>query len=292
MKSPKQVLTEWAAAYNACDPHALAALYHDDAESHQVALGDPVRGKAALLESFIGFFRAFPDNFTHPQNIFEDGEWAIIEWHGGGTFTGPLGETHPQAAPSRCVAAASSASSMARSPSSAAILIATLGSARLVFRFLDSWEGSMPSLSVAMNSPLDRSERPRQVLFAVRLLYASLGVGFLKIGIEASALTKIHSADRLVFLTLVIFVIMALFFALIGMGKNWARILFLVSFLVGIPFWPGNMADAFRFSAFSGSLHVVQAGLQLWALILLFQSDSSAWFRRPSAWRAAALADG
>ncbi len=95
MKSPKQVLTEWAAAYNARDPHALAALYHEDAESHQVAVGDPLRGKAALLESFIGFFRAFPDNFTNPENIFEDGEWAIIEWHGGGTFTGPLGEIAP-----------------------------------------------------------------------------------------------------------------------------------------------------------------------------------------------------
>lgn len=164
--------------------------------------------------------------------------------------------------------------------------------AALLFRFLDSWPGNMTGLCAAMNSTLDRSERPRQVLYALRLLYASLGVGFLKVGIKAFALTKIHGADRLVFLTLVTFVIMALFFALIGMGKNWARILFLVSFLVGIPFWPGNMADAFRFSTFSGVLYIVQAGLQLWALILLFQSDSSAWFRRSSARRAAALTDG
>ena len=95
MKSPKEVLVDWVAAYNARDPYALAALYHDDAVNHQVALGEPLRGRAALLESFINFFRAFPDNYTHPENMFQDGEWTIIEWKGGGTFTGPLGEIPP-----------------------------------------------------------------------------------------------------------------------------------------------------------------------------------------------------
>ncbi|MEG4940188.1 hypothetical protein [Microcoleus sp. F4-D5] len=41
MKTPKQVLTEWVAAYNAPDPYILAALYHEDATNIQVALGDP-----------------------------------------------------------------------------------------------------------------------------------------------------------------------------------------------------------------------------------------------------------
>lgn len=88
--SPKQVLLAWTAAYNARDPHALAALYHEDAENIQVAFGTPLRGKEALLESFISFFRAFPDNYTHIENLFEDGEWAIIEWSGGATFLGDL----------------------------------------------------------------------------------------------------------------------------------------------------------------------------------------------------------
>ena len=95
MKTPREVLLAWADASNSRDPHALVALYHDDAESHQVALGAPVKGRAALLESFTSFFRAFPDNLTHPENVFEDGEWAIIEWSGSGTFTGPLGDIPP-----------------------------------------------------------------------------------------------------------------------------------------------------------------------------------------------------
>lgn len=44
------------------------------------------------MESFVSFFTVFPDNYTHPVNIFEDGEWAIVEWKGGGTFLGQLGD--------------------------------------------------------------------------------------------------------------------------------------------------------------------------------------------------------
>ncbi len=88
MKTPKQVLTEWVAAYNARDPYILAALYHEDATNIQVAVGEPLHGREVMLESFISFFQAFPDNCTHIENLFEDGEWAILEWNGTGTFLG------------------------------------------------------------------------------------------------------------------------------------------------------------------------------------------------------------
>jgi steroid delta-isomerase-like uncharacterized protein len=95
MKSPRAVILDWVDAYNARDPYALIELYHDDCENHQVAFGDPVRGREANLANFIAFFQAFPDNFTHPENLFEDGEWAILEWSGGGTFLGQLGDHAP-----------------------------------------------------------------------------------------------------------------------------------------------------------------------------------------------------
>jgi steroid delta-isomerase-like uncharacterized protein len=88
MMTPKQVVTEWAAAFNRRDAAAAAALYHDDATNIQVALGEPIRGRQAMLDSFAAFFRAFPDSYTQVEHVFEDGEWAIIEWSGGGTFLG------------------------------------------------------------------------------------------------------------------------------------------------------------------------------------------------------------
>lgn len=85
----------WFDAYNQRDAHALAELYADDAENIQVAFNEPLKGRAALLESFKTFFTAFPDNYTNPENIFVDGEWAIVEWSGGATFAGALGDIAP-----------------------------------------------------------------------------------------------------------------------------------------------------------------------------------------------------
>lgn len=70
MNSPKEVVQDWIAAHNTCDLQTLIELYHDDAENHQVAFGDPLYGRETLLESFVSFFTAFPDNYTHPLNIF------------------------------------------------------------------------------------------------------------------------------------------------------------------------------------------------------------------------------
>src|SRR3989442_15311801 len=86
--TPRQVATEWAAAFNRRDAAAADALYHEDATNIQVALDEPIQGRQAMLDSFAEFFRAFPDSYTQVENIFEDGEWAIMEWSGDGTFRG------------------------------------------------------------------------------------------------------------------------------------------------------------------------------------------------------------
>jgi steroid delta-isomerase-like uncharacterized protein len=88
MKTPKQVVTDWVAAFNARDAAAAAALYHDDAINVQVALNKPARGREEIYKFLAAFFRGFPDNYTIAENLFRDGEWAILEWRGGGTFLG------------------------------------------------------------------------------------------------------------------------------------------------------------------------------------------------------------
>jgi len=92
MKSPKAVLTEWVRLMNSHDADALAELYHDDATNLQVAIGVPLVGREAIRNDFRDFFKNIPDTFTHVVNLFEDGEWAILEWKGGGLFK-PTGKT-------------------------------------------------------------------------------------------------------------------------------------------------------------------------------------------------------
>jgi steroid delta-isomerase-like uncharacterized protein len=93
--SPKEVLTKWAAAFNDRNAAAAASLYHEHATNLQVAIGSPVQGRQGIHDDLVSLFTAFPDSYTHVEHIFEEGEWAMIEWSGGGTFSGPLGEHTP-----------------------------------------------------------------------------------------------------------------------------------------------------------------------------------------------------
>jgi steroid delta-isomerase-like uncharacterized protein len=93
--TPKEVIQIWADAHNARDAYAAADLYHEDATNIQVAVGIPIQGEHAILEGLLQFFHAFPDNYTHIENLFEDGEWAIVEWSGGGTFLGEFAGVSP-----------------------------------------------------------------------------------------------------------------------------------------------------------------------------------------------------
>jgi catechol 2,3-dioxygenase-like lactoylglutathione lyase family enzyme len=85
-RTPKQVLSEWVRLMNTHAPESLAELYDENATNLQVAVGKPLAGRNEILEDFRVFFSNIPDSFTTVENLFEDGEWAILEWSGGGTF--------------------------------------------------------------------------------------------------------------------------------------------------------------------------------------------------------------
>lgn len=95
MKTPLQVVQDWVEAYNLRDAHAAAELYHEDATNFQVALGDPTVGRQAISENLLSFFHTFPENFTRPENLFEDGKWAMLERFVGGTWRGEFAGMAP-----------------------------------------------------------------------------------------------------------------------------------------------------------------------------------------------------
>ncbi|MEM8507074.1 MAG: nuclear transport factor 2 family protein [Bacteroidota bacterium] len=75
---PKEVIEQWVAAFNAGNAEKVAGFYHDDAVNHQVTY-PPVVGKAAIREMFEREFHQA--NMTCiVENIFEDGDWGILEW--------------------------------------------------------------------------------------------------------------------------------------------------------------------------------------------------------------------
>ncbi len=76
--TPKELIKKWIKIFNEGNADKLAELYHWDAINHQVA-NEPIEGKKAIKEMFTAEFSTA--NMTCiPENIFEDGEWAILEW--------------------------------------------------------------------------------------------------------------------------------------------------------------------------------------------------------------------
>ncbi len=75
---PRQLIQAWVEAFNRADADALAAFYAEDAINHQVA-ESPVQGRAAIRDMFAAGF-ATATMVCMVENIFEDGEWGMLEW--------------------------------------------------------------------------------------------------------------------------------------------------------------------------------------------------------------------
>ena len=76
--SPRQLVKEWVARFNAADSAGQASLYAVDAVNHQVVM-DPLHGRDEIRRMFeTEFARARMTCVV--ENLFEDGDWAILEW--------------------------------------------------------------------------------------------------------------------------------------------------------------------------------------------------------------------
>ncbi len=76
--SPREVVRQFVERFNAADAALLAELYAEEAVNHQVA-NEPVCGKAAIRAMFEAEFTA-ARMVCIVENLFEDGEWAMLEW--------------------------------------------------------------------------------------------------------------------------------------------------------------------------------------------------------------------
>jgi limonene-1,2-epoxide hydrolase len=76
--TPKELVTKWVKVFNQGDADALADLYDEQAINHQVA-AEFIQGKENIRKMFAAEF-AQAEMVCIIENIFEDHEWAILEW--------------------------------------------------------------------------------------------------------------------------------------------------------------------------------------------------------------------
>lgn len=75
---PKEVVEKWIEAFNRADSASISDLYDEEAVNHQVA-ELPVEGKSDIRKMFEREFGQ-AEMTCIAENIFEDGDWAILEW--------------------------------------------------------------------------------------------------------------------------------------------------------------------------------------------------------------------
>lgn len=78
MTRPKDLIIKWVNYFNEGDTESLSSLYHEDAINHQVA-NEPIKGGESIKQMFSSEFSAAKMTCI-VENLFEDGEWVILEW--------------------------------------------------------------------------------------------------------------------------------------------------------------------------------------------------------------------
>ena len=76
--TPREIIRNWVEAFNNGDAEKLSSYYAPDAINYQVAESE-VQGREAIKRMFE---TEFADAEMHCiiENIFEDGDWGILEW--------------------------------------------------------------------------------------------------------------------------------------------------------------------------------------------------------------------
>ena len=127
------------------------------------------------------------------------------------------------------------------------------------------------------------TNKPGTIGLAVKLLWVSLAVGLVRILLDFAHLSALGKAAFTGFVLVFTLALMAWLIYKISAGKNWARITYLVLFLLGfLPTLPVMLTEFSR-SPLVAILTVVQVGLQVYALFLLFTKPVGAWFRKVDA---------
>jgi hypothetical protein len=123
-------------------------------------------------------------------------------------------------------------------------------------------------------------KRPWTVTTAVYVLYLGLGIWAVEWWLKRGSIGSVKLAD---WITLLVF---GLIYYMIGRGRNWGRIAFLIIILVTLPVTILSVAVYTGRWVVPGPLgidlvhpEIIQIGIQSGALVLLFLRPSSHWFK-------------
>ena len=132
-----------------------------------------------------------------------------------------------------------------------------------------------------VSDPVDERalrHKPLQVRRAATMLWGAWAIGVVNLLFQPGMTRPVGWIGWLILAA--IFAFLILLTASISAGHNWARITFLVLFLIGVLPYLGLVRQIFAASALFGLLSLVQQLLQVTAMFLVFTPPGSLWFRK------------
>jgi hypothetical protein len=128
------------------------------------------------------------------------------------------------------------------------------------------------------NSTPTADEKPAIVQRAVNLLYLSAAISVACFLLECSFPSPVDLGVRaFCFLIGLAFVVWQIYY--IDQGRNWARLIFLVLFLLSIPIYVSSLSRMFKLSLLLDGLSLANYIIDIVALVFLFSRKARAWFR-------------
>lgn len=124
------------------------------------------------------------------------------------------------------------------------------------------------------------SEIPKKIKQAANLVYLSLLVGLIKSTLyETMTNQKILADPKSLVIALITILIIGFLGFKISQGKNWARIILLVMFILGMIAYPFIIIAEFQMNSLIGIVSIVQMLIQLYVLIILYSGEAKEWFK-------------
>jgi len=122
-------------------------------------------------------------------------------------------------------------------------------------------------------------ERPREVVYAVRLALASLALTLIAFPLRRPEVVKSHLFVLGGLALVIALSVSCLLILMILRGHNWARLLYLTFFFLGLPFSVPAFLMAMAKNPVAAIIMLMQLALQMMAAVLLLQRPVRDWFR-------------
>jgi hypothetical protein len=122
-------------------------------------------------------------------------------------------------------------------------------------------------------------DKPAKVVLAIRALYLVVALGIIRLTFTVIRHIDVRSPDFLILTKVLVYSVSIFLIYQVGKGKNWARWSLAGVLAVGIPLIILPVFGAIFHNPVYATLAILQLGLYVIALVLLFHESSSAWFK-------------